>query len=150
MRLRWDPSVRTRHLAVILALALTAVGALTSFNLTRMLGVRLAARHRAQEALADALYQITQQVILDNPGKDARLLLGTTLLSTLFSTPARDLTRSSRTRSWSQRMDRRSPKPRQRHARPRQRHWKDSSALRGRSSFIYLRSRAGNMKFDLL
>ena len=76
MRLRWDPSVRTRHLAVILALALTAVGALTSFNLTRMLGVRLAARHRAQEALADALYQITQQVILDNPGKDARLLLG--------------------------------------------------------------------------
>ncbi len=75
MRLRWDPSVRTRHLAVILALALTAVGALSCFNLTRLLGVRLAARHRAQEALADALYQITQQVILENPGKDARLLL---------------------------------------------------------------------------
>ncbi|MEP7271885.1 MAG: ATP-binding protein [Acidobacteriota bacterium] len=75
MRLRWDPSVRTRHLAVIVALALTAVGALTCFNLTRLLGVRLAARHRAQEALADALYQITQQVILENPGKDARLLL---------------------------------------------------------------------------
>lgn len=75
MRLRWDPSVRTRHLAVILALALTALGALTAFNLSRMLGVRLAGRHRAHESLADALYQITQKVILENPGKDSRLLL---------------------------------------------------------------------------
>lgn len=72
MRLRWDPSVRTRHLAVIIALALTAVGALTCFNLSRLLGVRIAARHRAQESLADAIYKIAQQVILENPGKDAR------------------------------------------------------------------------------
>jgi len=72
MRIRWDPSVRTRHLAVIIALALTAVLALTFFNLSRLLGVRLAARHRAQESLADALYLITQQAILENPGSDAR------------------------------------------------------------------------------
>jgi signal transduction histidine kinase len=75
MRLKWEPSVRTRHLAVILALSLTALGALTAYNLSRMLGVRVAARHRAQEALADALYQITQQVILENPGNDPRPLL---------------------------------------------------------------------------
>lgn len=89
MRLRWDPSVRTRHLAVILGLALTALGALTAFNLSRMLGVRLAARHRAQEALADALYQITQQVILENPSKDSRLLLrGNSAVTALLNATA--------------------------------------------------------------
>jgi signal transduction histidine kinase len=65
--MHWDPSVRTRHLTVIVALLLVAAVALLCFNLTRLLNFQLAAKHKAIETLADQVTQIAQQTILSHP-----------------------------------------------------------------------------------
>lgn len=75
-RLRWDPSVRTRHLVAVISLVLAAVALLTGFGASRILGVKLVAKHRAAEALADALYLIAQRTILENPDEAPPALLG--------------------------------------------------------------------------
>ncbi|MCW5968969.1 MAG: PAS domain-containing protein [Blastocatellales bacterium] len=75
-RLRWDPSVRTRHLVAVMSLVLAAVALLTGFGASRLLGVKLIAIHRAEQALADALYLIAQRTILENPDQEPPALLG--------------------------------------------------------------------------
>lgn len=75
LQFRWDPSVRTRHVLVILALSLTALGLLCGFSLTRLLGVKIAAKHRAQESLADALFSIAQHTINEQPNEEETTLL---------------------------------------------------------------------------
>jgi signal transduction histidine kinase len=71
MRVRWDPNVRTRHLVAIITLALGSVALLTGFSVSRLLGVEVAAKHRAQESLANSLFLIAQRVISERPGTEA-------------------------------------------------------------------------------
>jgi signal transduction histidine kinase len=75
MDFRWEPSVRTRHLAVIIALSLVAVGTITSINLSRLVTLRIQDKARSHQALADALFQIAQPEILNSPQADALTLL---------------------------------------------------------------------------
>src|SRR6185436_42397 len=71
MRVRWDPNVRTRHLVAVITLALGSVALLTGFSVSRLLGVKLETKHRAQESLADSLFLIAQRVISERPGTEA-------------------------------------------------------------------------------
>ena len=81
MDFRWEPSVRTRHLAVIIALSLVAVGTITSFNLSRLVTLRIQDKARSHQALADTLFQIAQPEILDSPQADALACSAGTRLS---------------------------------------------------------------------
>ena len=75
MDFRWEPSVRTRHLTVIIALSLATVTAMTSFNLSRLVTLRVQDKARSHQALADALFQIAQPEILARPEANALSLL---------------------------------------------------------------------------
>ncbi len=75
MDFRWEPSVRTRHLTVIIALSLATVAAMTSFNLSRLVTLRVQDKARSHQALADALFQIAQPEILARPEANALSLL---------------------------------------------------------------------------
>jgi signal transduction histidine kinase len=74
--MHWDPSVRTRHLTVIVSLLLAAASALLCFNLTRLLNAQLAAKHKAIETLADQITLIAQQAILSRPQESAQVTVG--------------------------------------------------------------------------
>src|SRR5262245_61257628 len=74
--MHWDPSVRTRHLTVIVALLLVAAGALLCFNLTRLLNLQLTAKHKAIETLADQVTPIAQQAILSHRQEPAQVAGG--------------------------------------------------------------------------
>jgi len=76
MSIQWEPSVRTRHLIVIIALSFAAVAAIASFSLLRMVALRVADKARAQESISDALFFIAQREILAKPEtKDPASLL---------------------------------------------------------------------------
>src|SRR5262245_34801313 len=74
--MHWHPSVRTRHLTVIVALLLLAAMALLCFNMTRLLNVQLSARRKAIETFADQVTQIAQQAILSHPQEPAQVAVG--------------------------------------------------------------------------
>lgn len=72
----WDPSVRTRHITILFALLLVAVGALLCFNLTRLVQAQLVARHKAIDMLADQVALIAQQAILAHPQEVPQVAVG--------------------------------------------------------------------------
>jgi signal transduction histidine kinase len=74
--MNWDPSVRTRHILILFALLLAAVGAMLCFNLTRLLHAQLAAKHKAIETLADQVTQLAQQAILAHPQEPPQVAVG--------------------------------------------------------------------------
>jgi signal transduction histidine kinase len=61
--MRWNPSVRTRHLTICIGLVLLAVAALGGFALTRLVNQQFAAKRRAVETLTDQLTQFAQAAI---------------------------------------------------------------------------------------
>ena len=63
--MRWNPSVRTRHLTICIALVLLSVAALASFALARLASQQLSAKRRAIETLTDQLTQFAQAAILN-------------------------------------------------------------------------------------
>ncbi|NOT61104.1 MAG: hypothetical protein HOP19_12870, partial [Acidobacteria bacterium] len=63
--MRWNPSVRTRHLTICIALVLLTATALASFALSRLVRQQLAAKRRAVETLTDQLTQFAQAAILN-------------------------------------------------------------------------------------
>ena len=63
--MRWNPSVRTRHLTICVVLVLLAVVALTACALTRLVNQQFAAKRRAVETLTDQLTQFAQAAILN-------------------------------------------------------------------------------------
>ncbi len=65
MPMRWNPSVRTRHLTICIALVLLSVAALASFALARLAHQQLSAKRRALETLTDQLTQFAQAAILN-------------------------------------------------------------------------------------
>ncbi len=63
----WEPSVRTRHLTVIIFLILVTASALLCFNLARLLNAHAAAKGEKFELIETPIYNATQEAILNNP-----------------------------------------------------------------------------------
>lgn len=63
----WEPSVRTRHLTVIISLILVTASAMLCFNLARLLNVQTAARHDKFRTLEIPIYNAVQQAIFNRP-----------------------------------------------------------------------------------
>jgi signal transduction histidine kinase len=63
----WEPSVRTRHLTVIICLILATASALLCFNFARLMSVQIAAKHEKFETLKVPIYNAVQQAIFSRP-----------------------------------------------------------------------------------
>src|SRR5262247_3928385 len=63
----WEPSVRTRHLTVIISMVLVTASALLCFNLARLLSVQVAVKHDKFEALKVPIHNAVQQAIFSRP-----------------------------------------------------------------------------------
>src|SRR5215467_14901113 len=63
----WEPSVRTRHLTVIIFLILVTAGALLCFNLARLLNAHATAKHDKFRVLEIPVYNAVQQAIFNRP-----------------------------------------------------------------------------------
>src|SRR5688572_8382626 len=72
----WEPSVRTRHLTVIIGLILAAASALLCFNLARLLSVQIAAKHEKFETLKVPIYNAVQQAIFSRPLEPPQAAIG--------------------------------------------------------------------------
>jgi signal transduction histidine kinase len=68
--MKWEPSVRTRHLTVIIALVLAGAGTLTVFNLSRLLQNVIASTRERQKLAVDYLVLAAQEAIYRNPQQD--------------------------------------------------------------------------------
>ncbi|MGH9840210.1 MAG: ATP-binding protein [Blastocatellia bacterium] len=72
----WEPSVRTRHLTVIIFLVLLAAGALMCFNIARLLNAHTAAKHEKFGLLADPISYAAQQAIFTRPLEKPEYAIG--------------------------------------------------------------------------
>src|SRR5262245_65954526 len=72
----WEPSVRTRHLTVIISLVLVTASALLCFNLARLLSVQVAAKHDKFEALKVPIHNAVQQAIFSRPLESPQNAIG--------------------------------------------------------------------------
>ena len=63
----WEPSVRTRHLTVIIFLVLVTASAMLCFNVARLLNAQTAAKHEKFRALEIPIYNAIQQAIFNRP-----------------------------------------------------------------------------------
>jgi signal transduction histidine kinase len=72
----WEPSVRTRHLTVIISLILIATATLLCFNIARLLNAHTAAKRESFEKVADPLSSFAQRAILNRPIEEPRLAIG--------------------------------------------------------------------------
>src|SRR5436190_14403320 len=72
----WEPSVRTRHLTVIISLILIATATLLCFNIARLLNAHTTAKREAFEKVADPLSSFAQRAILNRPLEEPRLAIG--------------------------------------------------------------------------
>lgn len=71
----WEPSVRTRHLTVIISLVLIATATLLCFNIARLLNAYTTAKRESFEKIADPLSSFAQRAILTRPLEDQRLAI---------------------------------------------------------------------------
>lgn len=75
--MRWEPSVRTRHLAVLLCLIILVTSVLLLFNTARSLQTELRSRGSLIESLLlDQLFQLSQQAIFNRPLEDPKVAIG--------------------------------------------------------------------------
>ncbi|MGA1367766.1 MAG: sensor histidine kinase [Blastocatellia bacterium] len=75
--MRWEPSVRTRHLAVLLCLIILVTGVLLLFNTTRSLQTELRSRGSLIESLLlEQLFQLSQRAIFNRPLEDPKAAIG--------------------------------------------------------------------------
>ncbi len=72
----WEPSVRTRHLTVIIFLILLITGTLLCFNIARLLNAQTVSRKDSIERLADQLYTFAQQAINNRPLEEPQVAIG--------------------------------------------------------------------------
>jgi signal transduction histidine kinase len=72
----WEPSVRTRHLTVIISLILVTASALLCFNLARLLSVQVTAKHDKFEALKVPIHNAVQQAIFSRPLESPQNAIG--------------------------------------------------------------------------
>src|SRR5215510_5249436 len=72
----WEPSVRTRHLTVIIFLILVTASALLCFNLARLLNAHAAAKHEKFDLLKVPIYNAAQQAIFNRPLETPQTAIG--------------------------------------------------------------------------
>src|SRR5262245_38136081 len=72
----WEPSVRTRHLTVIIFLVLPATGSLLCFNIARLLNAHTAAKHEKFGLLAEPISYAAQQAIFTRPLEKPEYAIG--------------------------------------------------------------------------
>ncbi len=72
----WEPSVRTRHLTVIILLILLITGTLLCFNVARLLNAQTEAKKDAVEKLTDQLFTFSQQAINNFPLEEPQAAIG--------------------------------------------------------------------------
>jgi signal transduction histidine kinase len=63
----WEPSVRTRHLTVIIFLIIVTASALLCFNLARLLNAHAAAKREKFKLIEKPIYEATREAILRRP-----------------------------------------------------------------------------------
>jgi PAS domain-containing protein len=73
--MRWEPSVRTRHLAVIIILILIVTGTLLCFNVARLLNAHTASKVAAVERLTNNLFSLGQQAINNRPLEEPQVAI---------------------------------------------------------------------------
>ncbi|MCI0661428.1 MAG: ATP-binding protein [Acidobacteria bacterium] len=73
--MRWDPSVRTRHLAVIIGLIIIVTGILLCFNTARLLNAHTASKEKAVETLTNNLFSLGQQAINNRPLEEPQVAI---------------------------------------------------------------------------
>lgn len=75
--MKWEPSVRTRHLTVIIFLISLITGVLLCFNTARLLSAEVRARMGVVEnLLLDQLYLFSQQAINTRPLEEPQVAIG--------------------------------------------------------------------------
>src|SRR5262245_56357974 len=72
----WEPSVRTRHLTVIIFLILVTASALLCFNLARLLNAHAASKHEKFDLLKAPIYNAAQQAIFNRPLESPQMAIG--------------------------------------------------------------------------
>ncbi len=72
----WEPSVRTRHLTVIIFLIIVTASALLCFNLARLLNAHAAAKHEKFGLLETPVYEAAQQAIFTRPYENPQSAIG--------------------------------------------------------------------------
>jgi signal transduction histidine kinase len=77
----WEPSVRTRHLAVIFILVILVASALLCFNIASMLNAHIATQENgyfpaAAENFADQLFTFAQRAIYNRPLEEEQVAIG--------------------------------------------------------------------------
>jgi signal transduction histidine kinase len=72
----WEPSVRTRHLTVIIFLIIVTASALLCFNLARLLNAHAAAKREKFGLLETPVYEAAQQAIFTRPYENPQSAIG--------------------------------------------------------------------------
>lgn len=81
----WEPSVRTRHLAVIIILVILVTGAFLCFNISSLLNAQIASKENqpdpgyfpaAADNFADQLYTFAQRAIINRPLEEPQVAIG--------------------------------------------------------------------------
>jgi signal transduction histidine kinase len=79
----WEPSVRTRHLVVIIILVILVTGAFLCFNIASLLNAQIAPKEpdlgyfpAAAESFADQLYTFAQRAIYIRPLEEPQVAIG--------------------------------------------------------------------------
>jgi signal transduction histidine kinase len=81
----WEPSVRTRHLAVIIILVILVTGAFLCFNISSLLNAQIASTENqpdpgyfpaAADNFADQLYTFAQRAIINRPLEEPQVAIG--------------------------------------------------------------------------
>jgi signal transduction histidine kinase len=81
----WEPSVRTRHLAVIIILVILVTGAFLCFNIASLLNAQISPKENqpdlgyfpaAAESFADQLYTFAQRAINNRPLEEPQVAIG--------------------------------------------------------------------------
>jgi signal transduction histidine kinase len=72
----WEPSVRTRHLTVIILLIFLITGTLLCFNVARLHNAQTEAKKDAVEKLSDQLFTFSQQAINNFPLEEPQAAIG--------------------------------------------------------------------------
>src|SRR5262245_26444075 len=63
----WEPSVRTRHLTVIIFLVTLITGAILCFSIARLLSIQTTDKKEAAKTLTDQLFTFAQRAINNRP-----------------------------------------------------------------------------------
>ncbi|MFN0121117.1 MAG: ATP-binding protein [Blastocatellia bacterium] len=74
--MKWRPSVRTRHLLVVISLLLAVAFALTIFSIAHLTRAEVAARRESEKIISHYILVLTQQALLAGTGEEPFKAIG--------------------------------------------------------------------------